>query len=239
MTRHRQKSTQHNVCCLSHQMYKLNYLVTGHRRRLLWASGNTRSFNHLRCHACFAQINMSTNFNSSSSCRDSCNPRSFGGSNLRLLFASLHLPIPTCTSIYQVRGAWLLVSVFVFAPSTFWTLLLNSDFLVVRRAPNLHPWNFFLFLWVWCLLFGLCNGGSEGVLFFMPFSSGCFFFFFFFAVDFSKVWQRSCLLFCRLSSAGLVYSLQWMCGFMCVRVLCSRVKSIVNVSECWATFLTK
>jgi hypothetical protein len=49
MTGHRQKSTplvishQHNVCCLSHQIYKLNYLATGHRRRLVWASGNTRS----------------------------------------------------------------------------------------------------------------------------------------------------------------------------------------------------
>jgi hypothetical protein len=141
--------------------------------------------------------------------RDSCNPRSFGDSNLRHLLVLSASPNPYL--YIHLSGARCLVACFCFCFCPIDFLDSSSEFRL-PSCTSLHIIftleTFFLFLWVWDLLFRLCNGVSEGVLFFMPFSLGCFFFFFFFAVDFSKVWQRSCLLCRRLSSAGLVYSLE-------------------------------
>jgi hypothetical protein len=171
--------------------------------------GAPRALNHLRCHTCFCAYNFYTNFNCLSSCRDSCNPRSFGDSNLRLPFVLSASPNPYL--YIHLSGARCLVTCFCFCfcPIDF----LDSSFeFRLPSSTSLHVIftleTFFCFCGYGTFCLDCVTVGAEGVLFLMPSSSGCFFFFFCFAVDFSKVWQRSCLLCCRLSSAGLVYSLE-------------------------------
>lgn len=77
---------------------------------------------------------------------------------------------------------------------------------------------FFLILWVWDLLSGLCNGGSEGVLFFMPFSSGCFLSSFFSLWIFQKFGKE--VVFCVVDFLLQVWSIllnEYMdsCVFLC------------------------
>ncbi len=120
---------------------------------------------------------------------------------------------------------------------------------------------FFLILWVWDLLSGLCNGGSEGVLFFMPFSSGCFLSSFFSLWIFQKfgkevvfcvvdfllqVWSillneymDSCVFLCYVpvwslsSMSRSVERLSWWSGMRTLRVCYGSWSFTVKMPSCW------